>query len=165
MKRKYIVIGMIVLLLGAGSLLFAQARRGHFGMGMCWGMWGGHGEQAIIDHLSMMYDLTDAQKAEVRQMWTAEKPNVMPIVQQLAATHKQMVGASANGKFDEAAVTSLANKQGQSIAQLIVEKQRMTAKFYMLLTPEQRAKFDRIQQQRLSRMDQFLQKLTQSASQ
>lgn len=163
MKRRYIVIGMLVLLVGAGSLLFAQARRSHFGMGM--GMWHGGGEQAFLDHLSMMFDLTDAQQAEVKQMWAAEKPNVMPLVQQLAATHKQMMAASANGKFDEAAVQSLANKQGQAIAQLIVEKQRMTAKFYSILTPEQRAKFDRIQQKRLSRMDQFVQKLTQTVSQ
>lgn len=163
MKRKYIVIGMLVLVLGGGALLFAQARRA--GMGMGWGMWHGRGEQAFIDHLSLMYDLTDAQKAEVQQMWKAEKPAVTPIIQQLAEIHKQMVAASANGKFDEASVTSLANKQGQGIAQLIVEKQRLTAKFYTLLTPEQRTKFDRIQQNRLTRMDQLIQKFAQNPAQ
>jgi Spy/CpxP family protein refolding chaperone len=165
MKRTYIAVGMLLLLIGGGALVFAQARRAHYGMGMGCGLWHGRGEQAFIDHFSRTFDLTDAQKADVQQMWAAEKPVIMPIVQQLASTHKQMVAASANGKFDDAAVTSLASKQGQAIAQLIVEKQRMTAKFYTLLTPEQRAKFDRIQQSRLSRMDQFIQKLGSNQAQ
>ncbi|HYH00777.1 MAG TPA: Spy/CpxP family protein refolding chaperone [Terriglobales bacterium] len=164
MKNRYIVLGLVVLLFGAGSILFAQARRAHLGSGMGLGMWHGRGEQAFLDRLTMIFDLTEAQQSEIKQMWQAEKPNVLPLVQQLAQTHKQMVSASANGKFDQAAVTSLANKEAQIIAQLIVEKERITAKFYALLTPEQRAKFDRIQQRKLSRIEQFVQKLAAGTS-
>jgi Spy/CpxP family protein refolding chaperone len=158
MKRKYIAVGMIVLLIGTGTALLANAQMRHAGFGFGWP----HGEQAFLSHLTNMFDLTDAQQTEVKQLWQAEKPTVMPLVQQLAEGHKQMVAATANGAFDEAKVTPIAQKQAQTLTQLLIEKEKMTAKFYTLLTPEQRGKFDRIRQRRLNHIDEFLQRMAAS---
>jgi Spy/CpxP family protein refolding chaperone len=160
MKRKYIAVGMIVLLIGAGTALLASAQMRHAGFGFGWP----HGEQAFLSHLTDMFDLTEAQQAEVKHLWQAEKPTVMPLLQQLAEAHKQMIAATANGAFDDAKVTPIAQKQAQTLTQLLVEKEKMTAKFYTLLTPEQRGKFDRIRQRHLSRMDEFLQRMAANQS-
>ena len=54
---------------------------------------------------------------------------------------------SQNGAFNEMQVRILATQQGQIIAQMIVEKERVIAEIYRVLTPEQQAKFNRLQAQ------------------
>jgi protein CpxP len=158
MKTRYIIAAVaVVLLLGFGTAMFARAE------------WHGgpfhHGKGGILVHLTRKFDLTAAQQTEVKQMWQAEKPSVVPLVQQLAQLHKQMIAATANGNFDQAKVTAIANQQSQVLSQLIVEKAKLTSKFYTLLTPEQRTKFDTMQQRRLTHIDNFVQKLAANQSQ
>lgn len=160
MKRKYVVLGIFVLLIAAVTAMVAHAQMRHMGG---WG-WP-HGEQAFIQHLTKRYDLTEAQQAEVKQLWQAEKPTIMPLVQQLAQGHNQMVAATANGTFDEVKVSGIAKSQAQTLAQLMVEKERLTAKFYTILTPEQRTRFDSMRQRQISHIDRFLQKMATNQSQ
>lgn len=152
MKRKHWAITTVVVVVAFSAALLAHA---HGGLG-AWH----HGPEGVIRHLTKVYGLSTQQQTEVRQMWESEKPVVMPLVQKLAATHKQMIAASANGNFDQAKVTALANEQGQTISQLVVEKEKMTAKFYTLLTPEQRTKFDRMRQRRMTHIDSLVQRLS-----
>jgi Spy/CpxP family protein refolding chaperone len=154
MKRKYVVLAMLALLIGTGTALLAHAQMGHIG-----GFGRYHGEQAFLGHLTRKFDLTEPQQNEVKQLWQAEKPTVMPLVQQLAQNHKLMIAATANGTFDEAKVNTIAKSQAQTLAQLMVEKEKLTAKFYTLLTPEQRTKFDAMRQRQVSHIDQFVQKM------
>jgi Spy/CpxP family protein refolding chaperone len=51
-----------------------------------------------------------------------------------------MKAATANGAFDEAAVSQIAAEQGQLSAQLIVEKERVKSQIFAILTNEQKAK-------------------------
>jgi Spy/CpxP family protein refolding chaperone len=160
MKTKYIVWSLLaVMLVGVGTALYARAQ---------WGGplgFGGHrGQGAFLAHLSRRLDLTPAQQGDVRQMWQTEKPAVMPLVQQLAQLNKQMAEVSTGASFDQAKVAAIANQESQVISQLIIEKEKLTAKFYTLLTPEQRTKFDTMRQHRLERIDQFVQRMTTEQS-
>jgi Spy/CpxP family protein refolding chaperone len=160
MRTKYIVGALLaVLLLGLGTILFAHVRwGGPLGHG------GQRGEGAFLAHLTRRLDLTPAQQTEVKQMWQAEKPAVVPLVQQLASLNKQMAEATSNGTFDQAKVTAIANQESQLVSQLIVEKEKLTVKFYTLLTPEQRTKFDTVRQRRLTRIDEFVQQMAGETS-
>ncbi len=144
-RIAWIAIGVVL----AGSLAFAAAHRAMGPMGM-------HRWERIAQYLN----LTDAQKGQIKTMWQAEKPTMQPLLQQLAENRKAMLAATANGKFDEAAVRNIANQQANVIAQLTVERERLISQVYnQVLTPEQRTKADQLRQKRADRMNAWLQKM------
>ncbi len=157
MKKKYaIVTAIVVAVLGVALTVHAEARFRHASQ-----TWGGPPMAGrYLQHLADVLDLTDAQQTQIKQMWKAELPTIQPLLQQLAAQHKQMVAATQSGKFDEAQVRPIANQQAQLIAQLIVEKQKLQSQVYAILTPDQQAKMTRLQQRRMDRMQNWLNKQT-----
>lgn len=160
MRPKYIVSALAAAaLLAFGTVLYAHVQwSGPFGFG-------GHRHGGgVIAHLTRRFDLTPAQQAELKQMWQAEKPTVVPLVQQLASLNKQMAEATNGGAFDQAKVAAIANQESQLVSQLIVEKEKLTVKFYTMLTPEQRTKFDAMRQRKLSRIDEFVQRMATEQS-
>ena len=50
--------------------------------------------------------------------------------------------ATAGGQFNEEQIRALAANQAQTITELLVVKERVKAKVYAVLTPEQRTKVD-----------------------
>ena len=101
-------------------------RAGHRGGGMGFGFRG--------------VELTDDQKAKFKELRQASGESIKPLRQSLKAVREKMQAATANGAFDEAAVTALANEQASISAKMIVERQRAKAQFFALLTDEQKAK-------------------------
>jgi Spy/CpxP family protein refolding chaperone len=152
MKIRGVVIVLAALVIGAGAMLAAQTA------GRQMGGWH-HGPGGLMQHVTRVFNLTDAQQAQVKAMWESEKPTVMPLLQQLADGQKQMMAATPNGTFDEAKVAPIANQQAQTIANLLVEKQKLSSRFYQILTPEQRTKFDSLRQQHETRFENMLQHL------
>lgn len=152
MKKYAITAGIVVVVLAAALALHAEAkfrRASH--------SWGGPPMAGrFLQHMTDVLDLTDAQQAQIKQMWQDELPTLRPLLQQLAANHKQMVTATSGGKFDQAQVQSIANQQAQTIAQLIVEKQKLQSKVYTVLNAEQQAKLERLQQRHMERMQRWL---------
>ena len=84
--------------------------------------------------------LTEDQKAKLNELRTASRTNSQSVREALKANHKKMQTLTANGAFDEAQVTALANEQAGLQAKLIVERQRMKSQFFAILTDEQKAK-------------------------
>ncbi|MFB3814784.1 MAG: Spy/CpxP family protein refolding chaperone [Terriglobales bacterium] len=154
MRSKYVKwTGLLLLVIAGGVLAFAQVRQHYGGRGM-----GMHGR--FLHRMARYLELTEAQKAQIKSMWQAEKPAVMPLVRQLADARKQMLQLTANGSFDQEKVQALANQQSQALAQLIVEKQKLESQIYSrVLTPEQRTKVDQMRQKHTARIDTWLQKL------
>lgn len=152
MKKTYIAVGVVVLLVG--GLVAARAHSRRMGMGH-------HGEHMFERGLAIMswkLDLTDAQRQQIRTMAKAEWPTIEPSLQKLADGQKQMLAATQGGTFDEAKVTSIASEQSQTIAELLVTKERFVSQVYTnVLTPEQRTKADAMRQQWSQRVDQLLQ--------
>jgi periplasmic protein CpxP/Spy len=85
-------------------------------------------------------DLTDAQKAQVKQIMETSRTNMKTVHEQMKANRQQLEASSENGNFNQAQVQSLAAQQGNLHAQMIVEKERVKSQIYQILTPEQKAK-------------------------
>jgi periplasmic protein CpxP/Spy len=135
--KRIVIAASVGIVLVAGSVFaFAHGhRRGHFA---------GTGvpvfAQRFLDRASVYLGLSDEQEAQIKAILEAEKPKVQPLVAQLAANRKALNEATDNGTFNEAQVKAIADKQGETLAALIVEKERVKTQVYAVLTPEQRAK-------------------------
>ena len=81
---------------------------------------------------------------QIRAILEAEKPKIAPLVMDLATGHKALQTATNEGNFNEAQIQTIAAKQGETIAALIVEKERVKTQIYAVLTPEQRAKAEEL---------------------
>ncbi len=160
MTRKRIVIGLAALLLVVGAAAVGQSlaangrhwRRGDF-------------LNRRIAHLTRALDLTDAQQQQVKSLVDAQRPALKGLMQQMASQRAQMLAATQNGQFDPAKVQAIASQQGQTLANLIVARQELQSKIYALLTPDQQAKFNQMQQRRLEHMQKWLGSGSQSQPQ
>jgi Spy/CpxP family protein refolding chaperone len=97
-----------------------------------------------IEHLAKILGLTDAQSAELKPFLDSERQTVDAIMKRLGDLHKQLDEATKDGHFDEAQVRGLATQMAQAQADLMVEHERMKAKIYNMLTPEQRARMEEL---------------------
>ena len=149
MKTRYLAIAL-ALVLAAGAITAVCAAR-HGGPGNM--MFGRH-----MGWIARKLDLSEAQKTQIQSLIQAERPNFQPLVKQLAANHQQMLVATRGGNFDEAQVRTLANQQAQTLAELMVVRERVIAKVYStVLTPDQKTKADALRQHMLDRMSQRFQ--------
>jgi Spy/CpxP family protein refolding chaperone len=159
MKTKFwsVAVALLALVLcGAVMLSYAQETAEAPAAG-----WHGHGQH----HMAWMakeLNLTDAQKAQIKSMMQSQHATMQPLMQQMAENRKAMLAATANGAFDQAKVTALANQQAQVMAQLAVQKESMHHQIYtQVLTPDQRTTADQLRAKQMARIDQRLQKLSQ----
>jgi len=109
-----------------------------------------------VQHLARRLDLTDAQQQQLRATLEQQAPRFQPLMQRLAAQKQDMLTATQHGQFDAAKVTAIANQEAQTLAALIVARQEVEYEIYNLLTPEQRIKFEQMQQHRLQHMHKWM---------
>jgi Spy/CpxP family protein refolding chaperone len=109
-------------------------------------------------------NLTDAQRAQIRDILAKEKPTVQPLLQQLAQGHQQMLEIEQAGTFDEATARTLAMQQSQTMAELMVQKARIKSELMQVLTPEQKAKMIQFQARQQARFQKHLQQMQASPS-
>jgi Spy/CpxP family protein refolding chaperone len=99
-------------------------------------------------------NLSNAQRSQIKSIWDAERPTVASLIQELASEGKEMDSVTAQGSLDESKVQAIAARQGETIAKLLVEKERMKSKLYTtVLSPEQRTKADELQKRWHSRLN------------
>ena len=162
MKTKFwsVAVALLALVLcGTALLSYAQDAAAAPAAG-----WHGHG-QHHMGWMAKQLNLTDAQKAQIKTMMQSQRAATRPLMQQLAENRKALLAATANGAFDQAKVTTIANQQAQLMAQMTVQKESMHHQIYtQVLTPEQRTTADQMRAKQLARLDQRLQKLTQPAT-
>jgi Spy/CpxP family protein refolding chaperone len=114
----------------------------------------------FMAYITKQLQLTDAQQAQIKSMWQAQKPAIQPLLQQLAAGRKQMLQLTSNGAFDQGQVSTLAQQQAQVIAQLMVQRQKLISQVYsQVLTPDQRTKAEQLRVQHEQRIDKWLQRM------
>ena len=155
MKRIIILSIVTLLLVGLGIVVARADGSQQYG----WGGrgWGHHGPLGYVAH---ELNLSDTQRSQIKSMWQAERPAVASLVQELASEGKEMDSATAQGNLDESKVQAIAARQGETIAKLLIEKERFTSKVYTgVLNPEQRTKADEIQKVWQSRMDRVAERI------
>jgi len=140
---KKILTAAICILLGAG-LLYAQ--------GPGFGLRG----KAGPGFLAAVLDLTDAQKAKAEAIFADARQQGKPVMDQLRSGREAMAAAvKAN---DTAKIKQLADSQAALLSQLIAIQNQAMAQFYATLTPEQKAKADKIQSRIKERIGERIRK-------
>ncbi|MDR3568924.1 MAG: Spy/CpxP family protein refolding chaperone [Syntrophobacteraceae bacterium] len=109
-------------------------------------------------HFWKMLDLTDNQKKEMFSIKLEERAKMKPLFQSLKTAREQLVALVKSGKFDEAKAKEIAKGQAAVLSDIIVDVARMHARMYAVLTPEQRAKLDKMHEQWKSRHEMEHQK-------
>jgi P pilus assembly/Cpx signaling pathway, periplasmic inhibitor/zinc-resistance associated protein len=150
-STKTLIIALAVLLVGAGAVAVSQTvkrvhARGEFGFG-------GRMMGFFADYL----DLTDAQRAQVKDIMAKEKTTMQPLMQQLSQSHQQLRTLEESATFDEAKVRALAAQNTQLMTELIVQKARIKNELFQVLTPEQKAKMAKFEDRRESRFKKHMQ--------
>ena len=105
-----------------------------------------HGHFGLWKMFARKLNLTDAQKNQIKTIVSEERPKMKPMFQQLKAGREQLDALIKSGPFDEAKVRSIAKAQADTLADMIVAKQRMKSKIYAVLTPEQHAKAEKLRE-------------------
>jgi protein CpxP len=147
MRLKRMKLAAFALAAVAGMALAAAAfpgQEGHHGPG---GPHGPHGGN-IVEHLSRALDLTDAQKAQVKQIEDSLRESTKSLHEQLAKSGDG--GGPLDGfkdGFDEAAVRSAAQARAAVHVELEVAHARAMSQIYALLTDAQKAKLAELRQQ------------------
>jgi periplasmic protein CpxP/Spy len=147
---KILIFTIAILVLGAVAVS-QTVKRVHY-----WhshGMYGGRMLAFFSDYL----DLTDAQKAQAKEILAKEKPALQPLFQQLAQGHHQMRQLEENGNFDETQVRTLATQQSQTMTELLVQKARIESELLQILTPDQKTKFKAFMDKREKRFAEHMQ--------
>jgi protein CpxP len=135
-KRLFAISTAAVLAVG---LMFAQAPAPHRGPG------GGPGGERGLQFLSTALDLTDAQQAQAKTIFDAAQTQSQPLQDQLKANHDAITAAIKANKSDQE-LQQLGNTQGGLLGQLAGIHAVSMSHFYQLLTPDQKTKFDTMQQ-------------------
>lgn len=161
MKTKLwsVAIALLALVLcGTAMLSYAQQNDENGGAAA----WAGHRHEHMA-RLAKELNLTDAQKQQIKTMMRAQRTTMRPLFQQMAQNRLAMLNATASGTFDQARVQAIANQQAQLMAQLSVQKESLRSQIYnQVLTADQKAKADQLRQSQIARINQRLERLSQS---
>ena len=158
---KFMAAGLAVALLATvGALSATAVRHGrwHGGDGM---FGGGPGMHFMAKYL----DLTDGQKDQAKQIMQKERANFKPLMEQMRENRKlerQIVQAP---NFDEAQAQAFAARQAQVSTALTVQKLKVEAELYQILTQEQKDKLNQFLDQREQKFQQRLQQKQQNQQQ
>jgi Spy/CpxP family protein refolding chaperone len=150
--KRIIIWSSVGFLLAAIGILVVRADGS---MRHGWGArgWGHHGPLGYLAH---ELKLSDAQKSQVESMWKTERPTIASLVHELASENNEMSAATAKGNIDEGKLQAIASRQGNTIAKLLVEKERFEARVYTtVLNPEQRTRADELQSTWHSRLNRI----------
>jgi Spy/CpxP family protein refolding chaperone len=115
-----------------------------------------------LGHIARELNLNSTQKSQIKSIWKTERPTVAALVGEFAVESKEMDSVTAHGAFEEGKVQAIADRQAATLARLLVEKEKIKSGIYTtVLTPEQRAKAEKLQERWHSRLDRIAERLTQ----
>jgi Spy/CpxP family protein refolding chaperone len=107
---------------------------------------------AVRRQFIQQLNLTDAQKQQAKAIFQQSRQSAQPIAQQLKQNRESL--AAAVKADDTAQIQALANSQGTLRGQMVAIRAGAMAKFYSILTPDQRTKADQMHQKLQQRFQQ-----------
>lgn len=153
MKRIVILSTVALGLLFTGLLVVRAETSLHGWRGHRWHRFG------PADVLAHQLQLTPAQRAQIHTIWQAERPIVSAQLHDLLAENKEMNAAASAGP-DSPEVRKVAEREAQTLAGLLVEKERMQSKIdTTVLDAAQRAKANQLREKWESHLDRFADRL------
>ncbi len=118
--------------------------------------WDGHHRRKHFRSLFRIGEelgLSDAQRQEMRALVQEERDVMKPLHKQLHEQRMAIRQSSEPGKFDEVKARAFASEQAKVLAEIIVARERLRAKLYNVLTPEQQQKFEQMKKDFQERRD------------
>jgi protein CpxP len=144
------VVGIMSLSLAA-PLAFAQnttgqqegsATEGQKEGGHRRGGWGRGEKRGMGGMMFRGLDLTDAQKAQAKQIHESHSASIKALRQQIRAKHEEIRQGSQGGTFNEALATQKLTEVASIQAKLMGEEFQIRQQMLGILTPEQKAKLE-----------------------
>src|ERR1051325_6044359 len=123
-----------------------DTKTGHHGH---FGRHGGRGDFAMMGFHQL--DLTDAQKAQLKQIHENSRQTLAPVVEQIRAKRQEIRQASEGGTVNEALVAQKLAEIAPLEAKLIAERARVHQESLNVLTADQKAKLDQMREQAKAR--------------
>lgn len=105
----------------------------------------------MFGRLFHQLNLSDAQKTQMKQIVTQERPTLKPLMQQMAQGENQLRTLELSGTFDEAQARTIATQQSQNMTELMVQRARVESEMIQVLTPDQKTKLAQLEQQHAQR--------------
>ena len=92
-------------------------------------------------------DLTDAQKAQMKQIRENSRETMRPLMEQIRAKRQEIRQAREGGTVNEALVTQKLTEIAPLEAKLMAERARIHEQTLSVLTPEQKTKLEQMREQ------------------
>jgi len=155
MTRKTIWAGALALATLASGAAFVSADPGSRG-----GWHQGHGRHGH-DSAFRELNLTDEQKATFKDMVKQAHESNKPLFDQMRQQRQDLKAALAAGNADPARVGQLTIAMNQTRAQMKAQREQLRDKMVTMLTPDQKAKYDQLKQEREQRRQQMHERFQQ----
>jgi Spy/CpxP family protein refolding chaperone len=143
------IASLSAVVLAIGSIAVAQSVKSGNGQGPR-GAWhgegmrrGGFGADRIVSRLN----LTDDQKAKIKQIRESFATTNKPLLDQLKAKRQELRQASEGGTFNEALATQKLTEMAGLQAKLMGARFQLRQQMLSVLTPEQKAQLDQMKAQ------------------
>lgn len=159
--KRFLIWSSIVVLVAVVGIVVVRADS------LSWRGYGGPGwrHHSPLGYLSHELRLNDEQQSQIKSIWQTERPMVGSLIREFAAESMEMEAATEKGNLDDTRVRAIATHQGETIAKLLVEKQRFKSKVYAtVLNQEQRDKADELEKTWQSRLDGIATKIGNGAN-
>ncbi|GFE58317.1 Spy/CpxP family protein refolding chaperone [Geobacter sp. AOG1] len=148
MKRQIIIGTFLAATLAGGSYgtweVSAATTRPAKGMQEGRGPTGEMFPEKRLARMARELGLSDAQQAQIKAIFAAEREKNGPLMEKMKAYRKQLHDAAKATPFDEAAVRTVATNQAQVEVELAVSRARIQSQINGILTPEQRQKLEKL---------------------
>jgi protein CpxP len=137
-----LALAAALLLTGVGFASFAQGGpQGGFGGGGPRGERGRGPGGPRGGRIPFLHDLnlTDAQKAQIKQITDSAEASTKELRQRLDALHESELSGLTDGTFNEGAVRAAAQERANVQVELEVARARTMSQIFAVLTPEQKS--------------------------
>ncbi|HXZ31908.1 MAG TPA: Spy/CpxP family protein refolding chaperone [Terriglobales bacterium] len=119
----------------------------------------------MLGRMSDVLDLTDAQQAQIKQIFQNGKSTMKPLWEQERQSHEAMRQLITSGKFDQATAQNIANQEALIHAQIEVQHAALSARAYEVLTADQKTKLAQVIAKHQLQMQERMQQHSQLAPQ
>jgi protein CpxP len=158
-KVKTLAIAALATVALATPIALAQQHAGGGHDKAQHGEWGGGGERGGHfgggGRIFAGLDLTDAQKAQMKQLRQSFGESTKSLREQLRAKHEELRQAEAGGTFNEALATQKLTEAAGLQAKLMGAEFTLRQQTLAILTPEQKTQMEQRRAQFEQRREQF----------
>jgi len=141
-KVRTIALAAVMAVAVAASMAFAQSHEGH-GQGRGWG----GRDRGMQGEFFRNLDLTDAQKAQMKQLRESSAQSTRPLMEQIQAKRRELRDANQSGSFNEALATQKLTEIAPLEAKLMGEQFKLHQQMLSVLTAEQKTKLEQSREQ------------------